>query len=303
MCRSVQPVQNRYNPIYTENTEKVASNLKWKTLGYNVLEKITVIALIAIMGTVFAISFGVGAGIAGLSTTVFVAVLSTPFLSMGLSRLHAKTAALSLQRDMVMRIANKIREISRFTDEQIFDRLENIGIQRDQLPLQMLSQINSQSPVRALIPLLARYEILEAERTSAQQKVSEGLTFILEAQSDNGRAIALEARRSGWRRLENHEIPASMTAALMLQIMLNPTTQVTSLKSLGSFSSKDFDERIWDRQFANNDDYFAFKAQQTLPLQFGEVCESRENLLHPKSLPPIQMRGLLFDTHFQPIVS
>ena len=295
MTNAVQSTQlnlNRFNPIYFENQVKIANNLKWKALAYKVLEKITFIALAAIMAATVAVSFGVGAGIAGLPTIVFAAVLTSPLLSLALSKAHAKVAQLTSQRDFASLVAAKQKEISGYSDQRIEKNLLELGIVKNHLRLSDLKEMNNKNPIRALIPVLARFAVYVKEMKDAQNQADQGLSFTPQGDIANTEEIQLDARQRGWRTLERRVMPAAMQAALMLQIIQNPQMKFTSLSEIGSFRMRDFDQRVWKQTLDHNDDYFVPSASTAPRINFTSLLENGTFT----ALNPVAMRNILFPT-------
>ena len=290
MCRSVQPQVDltKYNPIFTENPEKIASRLKWKTLGYNVLEKVTLVAMVALTAFVLCVSLGLGAAISWLPTAAFCSALGAAGLSMVLPKLRDKVAVMTGQRDMAQRIADKYKEISGFSTQQIGDELKKMGITKHQIQIKELKEIQADDPLRAKIPILAHLAVHLEERGKAQKMIADGLAFKAEDGLENGEQLVWAENRAAWRCLVQHEVPASMQAALMIHILKNPTCQQVSIRELGDIRPKDLDIMILDAKFRNDENYF-IPVNKRPKIKFDQVITKDF-----ESIDPIEMEKILF---------
>lgn len=272
MTSQIQTAPTR-NPLFSENPLQVERSLKRQALCYNILSKITMVALAAIALGVLVVSFGVGASVPWLSHVLFGGVLLTPILSYPLSKLQKKKLELEAQSQMATRIANKYRELQALDADGLRLSMYNSGIPigGDRITL----------PERELLPVIAHYQAYEEIRQEAHQELQ--ANFGLESSSH---AVMLEAKRKGYSRLERDELPAGLMATLMLKIMQEPALQARNLSDIGECRIKDCDERILDRAIHQDDTYFIGKDGRRVPfdrLQKGLA-----------SLPPKDMLPIIF---------
>lgn len=269
-----------YNKYFTENPASVARDMKCKAFCYNVLEKITRIAGYVIMGGVFAVSFGLGASVTWLPTALFVGVLLLPVLGIVYYRyLQPKSVEFTAKRDAAVRIGQIYEELQRLNDAEILQRVEQAGIAGNQLPMQTFQQMNPQRPLQALLPVLARLLYwVEFNRIS-----NEKVTQEIHAQRPDS-AEVLDYRRHAYYRLEFEAIPAALNGTVMMQILLQPTLQASSIFDFGALHAKAFDQRLFDVSLEHKNDYFESKVANCASLSFNEVIKTNFTSLTPAEI-------------------
>lgn len=300
----IQSAQTRYNPYYAENPNLVASSLKRKALVYDILSKITTVAMIAILGGVFAVSFGFGAAIPSLSFLIFGGVLLLPPLALFQTSLHQKSLELDFDKAMAIRVAEVYNDFRGKSVEELRDRLVQSGIPIEQLPMQTLQQMDGEQPLKALLPLFAHFTAWDELRQFIHQYVENDFNFKPTTSSAENSLLVLQARRHGWARLEREELLASMNAATIQKAMLDPTFMLTTINGkiedqpIAQLHMKHPDQRFLDRVFDKEDLFLSFSDSQRVPLNFEDLLQP--NPTHPEqkmlqALPPDKMRMKIFN--------
>lgn len=258
------PIQ--LNPYISEVPEKNANQLRCKALALNTLAVITTIAIVAIVGAVLAVSLGLGALTGTLPFILVGLAIATPFLAMGASKLKSMANEYSENHFIEKGVADELKLIANWKTAEIEQFFAEKGLPHDQLPLDALRMINPQEPLCALLPLIARYNFNSKQAVEFENKAKEGF-----ANNTPDPGIKLNARRLAWERHESDAIPHALKAALMLQIISQPYLQYRNVGEFGAFSVKHFDQRLFDRQFDQEDTYFAFNDVQRAPITLTEI--------------------------------
>lgn len=269
------------NHYLTEIPEKNAFKLKCKSFALNVLEKISWVAILAIMAVVFTVSYG-GIVLTGNMPLIFAGMaLSTFFFGAAIMSLKTKATHFAMLAETEGRVAIQLQKISGWKTPQIEQFLRDQGIDPAQIPLAPLKRLNSNEPLSALLPLIARFNHLKECAVHYEERAQVNLNKQYE-----DRHLQLESRQIGWQHHEQRAIPHALDAAILLQIMREPTRNL-SITNLGSYRAKTFDERSFDRLYAPvNDNYFVFHPNlQRPPLTLQQV---------ERDLQPHALHRLLF---------
>ncbi len=249
------PVQKEsFHPWIYSNPTKTIEKLSKQAFNYQLIEKITYLAIGAI---------GVGAIAAFLTTAptgIFPYVmggliLSTPVMACGASYLSELQKKCSLLLEEESKIQKELEQISQWTDQEITD-----FFQKYHIPLPSVSSLSD------LLPLIARF--LANYRDAIEYKeLSETL---LKPEDIEDRTIRFQSRVLGWQIFEETAVPAMLNAALIAEILARPTIQHQWI-DLASFNIKPFAERQLDRLYGPNDDYLIFHDHQKSPLTLQEI--------------------------------
>jgi hypothetical protein len=94
----------------------------------------------------------------------------------------------------------------------------------------------------------------------------------------------LAAKRIGWQILEREMLPYALNAALMLQIISQPTLQL-KLSDIGQYQAKSLEGRLATREFDHDDNYFVFNEPNRAPLALASLQLNND---------PGQLRGQFF---------
>lgn len=276
---TIQPLNHFVTDLYAPDKSSLEvlqgniSSLEQKSTLFSVLEKICYVTLAAIMATAFAMSYNlialgsVAAIAVFLSAPVFI-VAPTKFAE--LSHQYARLA------ETESRVALKLREIEHFSLAQTRELLTGLGlgsplagIEIDRIDTEALRQVNSQEPLRALLPLIARFFAMRDEVHKMNMKYYEDRA-ILEAgfarrEAADGRPIPIAEKQKlrfenecqHWAGLELRAIPTAINAATILQIIQNPTREnldITPLSltvpGLGHCEPKNYPERMFAKRYA-----------------------------------------------------
>jgi len=114
-----------------------------------------------------------------------------------------------------------------------------------------LTLLNPQEPLKALLPLIARFQHFQKTAEDAENESR----MLLNNHAAN-RTIRLVTRQDGWKLHEREAIPRALFAACILQAIQNPYIYDFTLEELGTITAKRFDERFWDYKLLNEDTYF-----------------------------------------------
>ncbi|MES2272828.1 MAG: hypothetical protein V4487_01375 [Chlamydiota bacterium] len=253
------------NHYFTEIPEKNASKLRHKALAYNVLAKITFVAILAITAAILAVSFGLGTVTGALPIVLVGLAILTPFLAIGASRLTQRSNEYSQLAATEKGVAEELKKIADWKTAEIELFFNTHGLPRQNLPMDALQILNPQEPLRAFLPLIARFNYLNAKRVALDAAVKENLNTAIAHEE-----VRLAAERIGWQILEREMIPYALNAALMLQIISQPTLQL-KLSDLGTCQAKSLEGRLAAREFRQDDNYFVFNEQNRAPLVLTQL--------------------------------
>lgn len=263
--RNTPPI--KLNPYLTESPEKNASKLRSKALAYNVLSKITMVAVVAICAVVLAVSLGIGTASGTFPLILVGLAIATPFLSMGASKLHMKQTECAQKADIEQKVFEEFKIISDWKTPEIEQFFQKHNLSLDKLPIEELKKLNDE-PLKALLPLIARFNYLH--RTALELEERALVNYRERDQSDENE-IRVQARRIA---LEIHNymvIPKLFDAAVMLISIANPVFQMKR-EEIGSF--KDFQMWAFDRLLSNNDEFFLFHQAGRPALTHAEIDQN-----------------------------
>jgi hypothetical protein len=135
-----------------------------------------------------------------------------------------------------------------------------------QLPFSKLNPIPT--------PLLARYEMIRQKIETLNESIKECLhgEKVLKSEDSLESEIRFTSRNIAWQQLEHEKLPLLFDAALILQILYQPTLQL-QISDLGLFYIKSFAERQFDRLYGPNDDYFVFHDKERRSITLKELEE------------------------------
>lgn len=253
------------------------SRLGWKSYAYSALQIICYVALLAIIATVFAISYNLIAMTGVMPLAMAGLFLSTPLLILAPSKLAQNARYCSLAAENESDVYWKYREIENWTTPQIEQFMTEKGLQTNRIPLDALRSINPNEPLQALLPLIAGFKSVEQKVNRMRSDASvapQGLEEIFRNQeAELGHPIEasikqkrrFETKNTYEMLLETTTIPIAFQAAVLLQIMQNPTdveldiSPTFELPRVGTCAPRNFAERQFGKHFApRNDDYFIF---------------------------------------------
>ncbi len=273
---------NSLNHYITYNPSELSKNLISNIQFYSTVQKVSWVAFAAILASTLTISY-LGIVLSPISQAVLIGgIISTPFIMLGINLLNEKKAVFQSILDVEANVQIELAKLSNLTEDDISDFLHLNEIVISQNSLNLLKLHSPNTPLFSLKPLIARYHYFSNESI----KFHHLYQSCIQAQLI-GRQLLLTSRQAGWRYHEFQSIPRAFDAAVMLQIIQEPTSNI-SIKDLGHFIAKTFEERMFDRNFEpKNDDYFVFHPDKN---KLNLTLEQIENNFHPK-----QIRKLLFD--------
>ncbi len=278
------------NHYLTENPEKTASKYRCKAFALNVLEKISWVALIAIMAVVLAVSYS-GVTMTGTLSLALVAMaFSTIFFAWGLSKFRIGANYCAKEAEKERLIAAELKKIGKWTEESIKEFMTAEGLDPNRLPLDALRQIHRDKPLLALLPLIARYNYFK-QRAKEQEGTS--IACFTEREqflglSDQDRSLRKKAGELG-RHLHMYEaIPAALDAAVMLRIIQDPTREL-SLSDIAKYVAKDSVEQALDERYPPiNDTYLILHNNRgSLTLKEIEAVHLAPKELYSKLFPQL----------------
>lgn len=298
-----------YNHYLDNIPAATASNLKRKVFAVSLLEKISWVAIVALSALVLTISYG-GVVLTGALPFVMTGLgLATVFSAWGLTK--ARTWSETCNRELITetKVAHHLNQIQHWQAPEITQFLENQQIDIQQIPMPILAHKNPEEPLRALLPLIARFNFLKSESEMIERVSLDHLNIRIEQNlTDRDRELAREskpptpetvkrevrtiARRMTWYERELKGFPLALNAAILLEIIQRPQ-QEFKLADLGTYYAKTFEERVFDRTFEpRNDHYFVFnESLHRPPITFAEIEQNFE----PKAL-----RFRLFPNEIRP---
>lgn len=261
-----QPLNHYLTEVAADN----ARSLGKKAFMYETLEKISWLALTAIMATVLYISYTSVVLSSTASLMIAGMTLSTIFISWGISEFSVAAGKYANRAEIEMSVADQFEQIKDWSTENVHHFLEENNIDANRIPQDALRQMNPEEPLKALLPLIARFQHLKADAENLRRDSLDSLNRTIEEriaqkEREDGpmdpnkkRRIRHEARDLAYRQYEQQAIPRTIDAAIVLHLIQMPTIELSPL-DLGTYQAKRFEERIFDRLYPPvNDNYFVF---------------------------------------------
>lgn len=292
--------QDNRAPI--EGLEKRISSLKNKAFAFDLLSKISIVAILAIAGTILFVSYAAVTLPGGLMAAI---ALSSPFFGWGITKCKIVSSQYLKQAELQNQVLLKFREIAHWKTPEIAQFIRQQGLIFEQIPLEGLRQLNPEEPHLPLLPLIATVNYLKEKSQQIADIAIREIPQLEEGfvrQEEEGHQIdreikqklSFEARDLSWRRYEQGAIPLAIQAANLLELIQNPTkpyeleTFTLEIPHLGSCRPRSFAERTWGQMnpYRKDDDYFFFEEANRAPLTFEEIKES--------DLDPSRLRLILF---------
>lgn len=263
-----------------------------KAFLFNVIEKVSWVALLAIMGVVLFASFS-STMLTGMMPLVLLgAVISTAPLSMLLPKIHLKATNYYKQAQFERDVAAELEKIEGWTEDNVKGFLTAKGLNPDQIPTEKLRTIRSDSPLCALLPLIARFQFMEKRATKIYEDVKK--TFKprerqAPSNSLEDRSLVLNQRRIAWHQIEFEAYPRLLQSALYLAMMQNPTLGDLTPDKVGTYHAKEVTERQLDTALDNHTDYFTITDGRKITL-------SVHKFLNTEKPDPADIHQQLFPT-------
>jgi hypothetical protein len=254
------PQLSRY---VTEIPQNIAAEQGRKAVLYSLASKVCFVAMIAICAVLLSINMGL---LPPLSPALaFGMILSALPIWVGIHSYSMRSLECSTKANIADEKAQEFASIQHWAKPQVEEFFKKHNLSVEKLPMDLLRRLNPKDPLRALLPAIASYNHLCNSARKHFQKHEENLYNRIE-----NPALHYLGRREGWHILEYEAIPEALQAALVLQIIGNPTIQ-SNLEDLGTCQAKEFDQRRFDQLLDGNDDCFVFKDENRTHLTFGAV--------------------------------
>lgn len=257
-------------------------SLKCKAVACKTIEIISYVALVAIMTTVFALSYS-GIVLSGTASGLAVGmVLSTIGIGIGVGPLGRLAKQYSGQLEVENGVLEQKKKIENWKEIEIEEFIRGEGLVVKDMP---------HVPLCKLLPAIARFkhfkETAEKVKTLAEQNFAD-------AAKEKNPIIQRQMRQCGWN-LQQAAIPAALDAAIMLRIIQQPFNRGLELLQpngeiplVGRCYPKTFEKHGYDTAWTPNDDYVVFEQDlRRAPLTRTEIWENMD----PKIL-----RSKLFDS-------
>lgn len=278
------------NRTAVEVLEGNVKSLERKALACAALEKISYVALIAIMATILAVSYSSVVLTGGLPLLLAGMALSAPVIACVLPKFALLANQFSKRAEVERQVSLQLKDIEHWRTPEINQFLLAERLVADRIPSNALRQINPNEPLCALLPLIARFKFLKArseeiEGMVANSRAQQEAEF-RKKEAEMGKPIdpkikqkiRFEVEETVGRQHEQEGVPLALNAAILLDLIQNPTQQDLDIEpfsleipGVGNCVPKSFAERIFGRNDnPRNDDYFTFHPdlhRDPLPLQ------------------------------------
>jgi hypothetical protein len=288
-----------------EVLERKIASLKCKAFLLSALEKISYVALVAIMGTILAISYTAMALTGNLPLLIAGMALSTPLIAWGLTKFTILSNQFSRKAQLESLVLLQMKEIEYWKAPQINQFLVEQRLAPNLIPLDALRQLDPDEPLRPLIPLIARFKLLAARSQEIEDEVNISRAKLEEGfrqkEAEEGKPIdpqvkqkiRYEAQNTASKQHEREAVPMALNAAVLLQIIQDPTQNLDvepfslDIPGVGTSVPKTFGERVFGRHDeVVNDDYFTFHPDlHREPLALRPI---------EQNLQPRELRFMLF---------
>lgn len=283
------------------------SSLKLKSMAYSALEKICYVALLALIATVFAVSYNLLVLSGAAPLLMAGMILVSPLLVIAPAKFSQLSNYYSHMAESENRVYNQMRQIENWGTPQIEEFMRNQQLNPALANRAALAQVNREEPLKALIPLIARYQVMEDRITELRRRYREAPAQLeagfREKEAQTGKEIPaaekqkirFESQSLNWAYMEMEAIPLSINAATLLQLIENPSMVDLDVlpmsfivPNVGSCLPRNYAERMFGKQVQpGNDDYFIFHPDLHRPALSHQQFEDAE-------MSPRLVRGLLY---------
>lgn len=243
----------RYQPAdlniyYTQNLSEKKDSLAQKSQLYDVLSKITLVALVALCAGVFAASMVSGVLAPSMPLLFFFLILGSPAL-MGLAdHLQAKSISFQEQKQREEQIEKKQTEMNQWTPEELTAYADQQKLQIPPSVLEGFATASGECSLKPLIPVLARYNVSIERARELIAHANQYLDSNLQNQLSQ-RVITRIGREKQQEAMQNF-----LQAALLRQILYQPTLKADSYSDLGTlFRMTDEKDQVSFRFVPNED--------------------------------------------------
>lgn len=248
-----------------------------KTTYYNRIATITVIATIAIGVSIICLTLFISAA-TSLPLALFGLSLTLPFLGIHHKSCLQKSFNYARKAEIEKGALQELEKLKDHSSEEIESLLLDVGIEKENIPLDLLRKLNPEEPLKALIPVIARIWYFVSRSLEIKAKA-----YQMIFQKDVSPETTLKLREQAWALLERDAVPALFKAAILYHVLTHPDTK-TELADLGKIHSCSLEERLSLNFFDSKDPYFVFEDKEKEKLEFDLV----------KNLSPPDLHQLLF---------
>ncbi len=255
------------HPYFTEIPQDKLRSLQWKAFGCETVEKVCLVALVAIAAAVLAISLGALPLLEAGSGWLVLMALSPLLLQPIASSFKESADGYKEQAQIEERVVRHLGLISNWSTAHIEQFFREEGLN----PIPNLD--------KSFLPLIARFYALNEMGDKAEQEANKQL-----GRTNLKGLPRLRSRYIGWDYHERQAIPRKFEAARLLQIIQSPFSN-PSLSERGHYRQKRFDERMEGRHYQPiNDTYFVFdRSLNRSPLTLEQI----EDDMKPRTLRPL----------------
>jgi hypothetical protein len=253
------------HPWIGSNPIQHVKELEQQAFKWNLLSKISFVAITAIALSVLAASFFLSATTTVISLSTLFPVIATPFIAYLASQFQTKNMIVQSKIELERPVALAFEQIKEWQSPEI----------RDFLSHHEISIPSSDIHLPDLIPLIARFyaRIEQIKNSNAESDK------LLLSSNLPDRELRTWQRNMGWNIRERRTIPAALEAAFVLQILKDPTLR-GDLSDHFTLLQKTFEERQFDRLYDLSDTYLVFLKQNKPPMDL----EMLMNNLDPDKL-------------------
>jgi hypothetical protein len=284
----------------TETPQKNLTSYNRKALLYNVLEKITWVAVAAICAAAYTIYY-TGYVLPGAPFFAIGAVVSLMALVPRLVQFRVTSNSYARLAKTEEQVIVELGKISHWKNEAVQDCIRNLGLDPAQIPLETLQKVKPEEPLTALLPLIARFNVMRdtAIKVDAKAKELLGRSYNDIQDQDEKDNKFEENQNAGTERRENFSAPFAANAVAMLRMIQDPTVNIPIESQPEAYDQK-LDEhkpnleiqglgkcrpkRFGMRQISDN--YFFFNEKNRAPLPMTEIQQNIDPIaLYSKFYP------------------
>lgn len=262
----------------TQVPKDVARNEYLKATLYSTAAKAAMVAVVAICAFILAISLGLTPIATIPLSLAFVALLGPLALMPLATKLQSWANEKYAIAEFEQKVADQLDSIEHWNEANVQQFLDENQIQADRLPLASLAEKSPDAPLKALLPLIARY------RAWVQIGQEAGAVYDRNWIGHEDSMLEYEQRRIAWKAKEERA-SAALQGAVLLQQIQNPVLE-PSLDEVGSLKTKPLALRVLDILLERPQVLFGFKQEGKAPLTLTQI--------EGHGFSPVPLRPLLF---------
>ncbi len=285
---AIRPIATPLNRHLLENPESCARSSERKALAFHLIEKICWVAFLAILASVVFVSYA-GVTLTGsMPFALLLTIMISPAFAIGASRCAIIGTIHHKNGQFERGVAHQLQQIAAWEEPQIRQFLleQHLDVQR--IPVEILREFNAQSPLRVLLPLIARFRHLRDVQMQLEGAAQNTLRQRIAPQplSETALKIRSVSVQHAWMVHEFEAFPKGLEAAVLLYLIQNPIVPHLTLSDVGTISAKSLQDRHVARTYAGIDPYFTFHADlRRNPISLGQLEQNIE---------PWALKALLF---------